>query len=470
MANIQTLSKDKRARLAAFLGSLPEETAARLFAALEADRARGGKGLPHDALLDDLRGKLIARDAAFPVRPPSAQRLFFTPFEDFLIAGRSGKKRRARIVRASIAPIWMMLTTDPACEGAARAAEGLNRALAEKSQSLPVFEARMFSEAKAGFDRLLGHSSDRAFRADLSFRLGGEGALEDLEEIRMLIDAVPHLKALQAAFRRPVATLTEEDLYELRRLYAAARADKPETAPYLLLALTGRMGAPWRALAAAHHLARAGEDEGAAVVVEILFDELESAARGLSREAETDLDAGDASFRVRHFADFADGLGAEARRLGETVVLNRIAACRDVAGESLIRFCEQSLAALRRAMPTRHAGGSSRLMSLRPDYQRALPPKVASAAREAAAFLASAEESARRLGKSEQTRPVTSDAALEVERYAGDLVAEIRAAEAEDRTMAKRLMEHVLFVAEPLLTEASIDLLRQRALAAALTA
>ncbi|HXI85816.1 MAG TPA: hypothetical protein VNH64_00045, partial [Parvularculaceae bacterium] len=159
-----------------------------------------------------------------------------------------------------------------------------------------------------------------------------------------------------------------------------------------------------------------------------------------------------------------------ARRGGDNAILNRVEACRDIAADCLARFTEQSLAALRKAMPVRHAGGSSRLAALRPDYSRALGRNTAAAAREAALFLADADDIARRLGRLPCVEGAFRDAADETRRYAGDVVVEIRAAEGDDRTAARRLMEHALDIAGPLLPPDEVALLRERALAAPHTA
>ncbi|MHA7873285.1 MAG: hypothetical protein ACX939_13125, partial [Hyphococcus sp.] len=87
-----TLTPRKREQLTAFLSGLSTPTAVKLFDALEADRVSGGRDIPHDALLDDLRHRLLARGALLPSRKPDARRLFFTPIEDFLIGGHDGRK------------------------------------------------------------------------------------------------------------------------------------------------------------------------------------------------------------------------------------------------------------------------------------------------------------------------------------------------------------------------------------------
>ena len=83
------ISPRKREQLSVFLGTLSNATALKLFAAIEADESGG---LPRDELLDDLRGQLLSRGAILPARQPDARRLFFTPFEDFLLAPMRSRK------------------------------------------------------------------------------------------------------------------------------------------------------------------------------------------------------------------------------------------------------------------------------------------------------------------------------------------------------------------------------------------
>ena len=309
------LSPTKRARLVAFLGSLPPGPAMKLFAALETDRARGGAGLPHLFLLDALRRDLVAREMKFPPRARTAERAFFAPFEDFLVPFRTGRKRRGRIARSSVPLVWALLKHDAAATNAAAAAAALDAALRENSPNLQTFEDALFATASEGFARLNAHAeADGAFRADLADRLGGPEGLEDFREIARLIGAVHHLKALQAAFPRSVRHLNEEDLYEMRRIYAAARADIGEAAPYILLQLMGRMEQPAQALRLYYHLSTARDGalgparEDAAILLESLLEDLDGSARLLERDAEGEFDAGLAELHLAHFTSFSAGL------------------------------------------------------------------------------------------------------------------------------------------------------------------
>ena len=477
------VSPRKWARLSSFLGALPPAAAARLFAALEA--APAGEGLPAGAVLQSLRARLIEEEAPFPPRRRTAQRLFFQPFADFFVSARRGRKRRARIDRASLEPIWKLTVSDAACASAARAALALDDAIARGEGDVAPPLRDLFEAAADGFAILIAHAEeDAAFRADLSARLGGAGAgdqvgaaaLHDLAEVSLLLPAAAHLLGAQETFPRPLSQLTEEDLYQARRLYARAASDAPGAAGYLLTAIAARMDAPWRAMRLYYHLMRAQDDTlpharaDAATIAETLFEDLEGLARGLERDADDDPDTEDAPARLAHFADFASGLAAEADEASDGATLARIEACRDIAAAALARFSETSLARVRRNHPVRHAGGSTRLMALRPDIERPLDRALEKEARAAARFLSKASGLAMMLERPGAASPYVDDATRETARYAGDLIAEIRAAEGDARSVARKRMEATLRAAEGLLPDHEIAVLKERANVAAVSA
>lgn len=473
------------ARLEAFLGGLTPPAAAKLFATLEQARLKGADdGLPTAAMLAALRAQLAAHRAQFPARPLTAQRLFFAPFEDFFVSSRRGRKRRARIARSTLAPLWRLVTEDAACSEARASAVALDAAIARGGADLSALTNALYATAALGLSRLVGHAeADPGFRADLGERLArgvgpqaGAAAILDLAEINLMLPAHRHLAAARAAFPKPVAALTEENLYEARALYARVSAEANEAAPYLLLSIAARMEAPWRALPLVHHIAGAEDEalaharEDADILAESLFDDLESHARQLDRDADDDLETEDTAASLSHFAEYAAGLIGEARTAGDAVAVNRAEACRDIAVGALARFCEQAHARLRTIQPVRHAGGSSRLMGLRPDIDRPLDPGAEGRAAAAATFLASAGSLARRLGRPDAVASLVADAMAETRRYAGDLVSEIRAGEGADRIAARRRMDQTLGAAEALIAPADLALIRERAAAAAVSA
>lgn len=467
------ISQRKRDQLSAFLGSLPTASALKLFAALECDRRTGGEGLPHDALLDDLRQRLLQRGAVMPARAMDAKRLFFTPFEDFFIGERTGKKRKAQITRSSLNPIWRLMMTEKTVADAALAAASLDDALREGRDGAALARA-LFIAAEAGIGRLCSRAeSDPDMLARLKEALGGVGGYQDLLELRQLLEGVEFFKQLQAMVPSASPSLSEEQFYELRTLFLSAHDQSKYAGAYVLLALKGRLEKPWRALGVYYHLARGADDrlravrEAVTALPESLFEDLEDMARALERDCAQDLEAHAAVLRTAYFADFADGLARQAAKVGDNVYINRIEACREVASGAHDRFAEQALSALRAAMPVQHGGGSSKLMSLRPDYARPITPAAVEDAADAAALIAKAPDLADRLG-ADQTfvTSIADEAAEKLHGYAKDLVIEVRAAEGVERKAARRMLDNVLMIAAPLLNSEDIGLIRDRAAAA----
>ena len=471
------LSTEKREQLTAFLGSLPTATALKVFAALEADRAAGGKELPHDEMIGKLREKLLSQDAVFPSRRQDAQRLFFTPIEDFLIGAHAGHKRKAQIARTSLNPIWRLLMTDKASNDTALAAACLDDALIAGDAS-PGLERALFIAAEASLGRLCARGDhDAQGRRNLIEDLGSEDAVEDMMELHQLMSGVDSLKALQQLIPSSTPSLTEEQFYELRALFLSAHEQTPGVGAYVLLALKGRLERPWRALGVYYHMARGADDrllsakDEVMVLPESLISDLETMARTLEADCANPLDADAAMLRVSYFADFADGMARHAAKNGDNVYLNRIEACREVAGEALDRFAEQALASLRAVLPVRHSGGSSKLASMRPDIARHIPARRFEDAADAGVLIAKSPEIAQRLGADQYfSSSIASESREQIHRFANDLVTEIRAAEGGKRKAAQRLLKNTLTVAESLLNCDEINALRDRASTASLSA
>ena len=172
--------------------------------------------------------------------------------------------------------------------------------------------------------------------------------------------------------------------------------------------------------------------------------------------------------KLAHFLDYSEGLMRQSTRAGDNVFANRIEACREVVAEAHIRFCEQALTLIRSAMPVRHAGGASRLMSLRPDISIVPDTEITEEARAAAQLLVDAVSISSRLGEDDAVADdLVAEARKQVESYLNDLVLEIRASEDERRDKAKEIFAAIVKVAEPLLNRDAVGLYRDRAAAAA---
>ncbi|MEZ5920936.1 MAG: hypothetical protein R3C60_06245 [Parvularculaceae bacterium] len=472
---------EKWARLEAFLESLPPGSAARLFETIEQGAASGDTRLPAPQMLETLRARLISRHAIFPGRPMTAERIFFAPFEDFLVTSRRGSKRRARIARSSLAPIWRLLSCDPACAEAGRAARALAAALAAGNNG-EAEETALFDAAREGARRIMLHAeNDRAYRAGLVSRLAGKkgdafgaAALRDLAEINFLLPVVHYLKEVQSAFARPLAGLTRADLEKLAGIYKRAVADDPDAALYIPLCLAGRLSAPAEALRITYFFNTefAGDQarEDAGLVANALFDDIESEARHLELDASDAVDFDSAMLRFSEFASTTQNAIDEARKEGDAVRVNRTEASRDIAAAALSLYSESAIGAIRAAEPLIHAGGSGALTGLRPDIREAANASNAERAAAAARFLVNANDIAGRLGRSSAINSLKDEAVVETRHYADDLVSEIRAALGEERRRARHAFGATMTIAAALLPASEVALFKERAAAAGVCA
>ncbi|NNL88286.1 MAG: hypothetical protein HKP25_04390 [Marinicaulis sp.] len=471
-----TISANKRRQLSAFLGSLSDATALKLFAALDIDRLSGGRDLPHDDLLSDLRTRMLERGAPLPPRIKDARRIFFTPFEDFFIGEHGEKKRSLRISRSSLAPIWDLVLSDPRLADAAQIAKEID-AKAVKYEDNAKLLPKFFYAARKGLSSLLAEVDVNAdVRRSLIQRLGSDQAVQDLREIENISHSIEFINQLHDLAPSNAPSLSEDHIYKLRSLFLDAHSQSPEAGLVVLAALKGRLERPWRALAVYYNLARSADDqlrkaqETVSLLPQHLFEDIETLARVLVYDGGGEFDADSARAKITYLCDYADGLAKEAGKVGDNVFLNRIEACREVAAEAHERFVEQAMTALRKAMPVRQAGGSSRLMSVRPDFSAPLNPTDVTAAHDAARYIASAREIIRRLGADpDYCETIANEAREKTEIYAKDLVTEIRAAEGASRRSAKIALESVLNFSAPILKSDVVGLIRDRAAAAAVS-
>ncbi|MEJ0041047.1 MAG: hypothetical protein WDM81_01915 [Rhizomicrobium sp.] len=90
------------------MGGLPEQIAARLAQAVEADRLVDGKSLPHEMILEGLRPAL--RRSTGADRTPTPLRAFCLPFEDLFTLLPRKAKQKGSIARGSVTPVWAFIS------------------------------------------------------------------------------------------------------------------------------------------------------------------------------------------------------------------------------------------------------------------------------------------------------------------------------------------------------------------------
>src|SRR5579863_51949 len=117
-------------KLRGYLRTLAPAARAMLVAELERATLRGEQAPGGELILDELRRAI--REHRQPVqRIGDAARLFFLPFEPFLIDGAADHKRLGRLARVSLDPIWEWIGRDLLPAEIKTLGEDINRALTE---------------------------------------------------------------------------------------------------------------------------------------------------------------------------------------------------------------------------------------------------------------------------------------------------------------------------------------------------
>jgi len=273
------LADQKKTQLSRFLGQVPDDVATNLAKAVEIDRLIGNTGLPHDEILNALRPQL--KKAAVVARTPTPQRFFCRPFEDLLVADTRGGKRKGRIARASIQPVWTWLGAELMPEAHAALTTGIRFAiLNNRDDDVAAKCAELWSASSSAMKKAL--VGERA-KTQAAKKLGNMGTVEDAAEIAVILGAAPTMLALQEALPRPLAALSEDYLLTLRELYDRLVASDPDAAPYIAIIAMRRLAKPHEALRLAAVVSRrtAGTVIGATdlgAAGELLFDDLEALA------------------------------------------------------------------------------------------------------------------------------------------------------------------------------------------------
>src|ERR1700693_3341340 len=121
-------------RLRDYLRKLKPEARAMLVQELERGLLRGDESSANHFVLEELRRAIRAKAQPVP-RIGDAARMFFAPFEPFLIDGPADHKRTGRIARVSLEPIWEWIGRDLMPAEAKALSEDINRALLDNDRS-----------------------------------------------------------------------------------------------------------------------------------------------------------------------------------------------------------------------------------------------------------------------------------------------------------------------------------------------
>lgn len=458
------LADQKKTQLTDFLGQVPDEIAARLARAIEIDRLVGNTGLPHDDILKALRPQLTKAGVA--PRTPSPQRFFCRPFEDLLVSEVSAKKRKGRIARASIQPVWNWLSTELIPEAHAALITRIRFAiLNSRDDEVQAKCAELWNAASAALKDALRNERTRV---QVVKKLG-PGTTEDAAEIAVVLSAAQSMLALQEIVPKPLPALTEEHTLQLRGLYDRLVEIDPDAAPYVALVTMRRLAKPYEALRLAAVVSKkttdtviSATDLGA--VGEVLFDDMETHAAKLTNIRPPDFEINSLLEHLAAFTEISSGIVKELGIRRDGAWGQRLSKTRSAVAASMEALLDRAPKEIMAALPHRSGSGFANRpqpldLSHAPDGERVVR------AMRYACLIAHTKPFAVAASFNAKLGDVTEKAATELRAVAEELLEATRAA--DKATFAEQYFEIAADLCSQVLGAEDAELLRRRARVAA---
>lgn len=459
---------DRDDELARFVQALPSAKAAELSAKIERDRLRSDNDAPAIKVLGALRPLLRASK---PPRWPTPKRLFCVPFEDLLIDGPRQKKQLGRIMRSSVEPVWRWLSQDAVAGQWKELTQAVIDATLARDETAKKRATAAMQRAGAGaLEEALNAHLGPPERHPLLRAFGNADTLEDAREMALMLAVAPKILPLQLLLPRPIAHLTEGHLNAIRTVFDDLTEHHPAQAPYLALAVMGRLEQPWEALGLARVVSRQTQDTlisatDLGIVGEVLLTDLEEAAGALASIRQDRFDADMALLKLERFTQIFAGMTRELgiRRDGRWGA--RLMKARASLAEAVTVLLTRAPAEIAQALPLHRMGAYAKGMR-KPDLSREPNPLKGAAALQWAAFLARAQRFASSGAYQAAHSSAYEEAAPPLRHYAEALLSELRTA---DRDARARVEAHLAFVerlCSELLGDEEAGRLRRRIVAA----
>ncbi len=278
-----------------------------------------GHALPHDDIMASLR-PILKRDQFERTLTPL--RLFCRPFQDLLVCSPRLVKQKGAIARTSLVPIWNWLSQTLIPEGTqVYAADVKALVLAHRVEDAVARAARFWPLAAAAIAAAL---EDGPTRSAAQKNLGDPFAVDDAGEMALLLQAGEEIEKLVALLPKPVPSLNDNLLWEVRAIYDAMAQSHPDAAPYIAVIAMNRLARPWEALRLPMLVTRKNDETLIAktdmgLVGEILFDRMDALKTSIQQTRHPHFDAERLLDEARTFADLSSNIvkEIELRREGE---------------------------------------------------------------------------------------------------------------------------------------------------------
>jgi len=366
--------QDKSGLLKAFLGGLPGPAAARLAMAVEVDRLMDGHTLPHDDIMEGLRPVLRRENYD---RTPTPLRLFCRPFQDLLSSIPRRSKQKGSIARGTLVPAWNWLNqTLLPKESAAYAAECKALVLARRPDDAVARAAKFWPVAAAAMQQAIASEAGRQAAQKI---LGNGFAVEDIQDMALLLSAGEIIEKLIELLPAPVASFHEQLVWQVREIYDRLVKDMPDVAPYVPVVVMNRLARPWEALRLPLLVTRHTDETlicktDMGLVGEILFARMDAQRNAIQATRHPMFDAESLMEDARNFADISSHIAKEIELKREGEWGKRLLAERVQIGKVMESFMDRAPREFAAALPTsrgkgadfsRHPGTEKHDMALR---------------------------------------------------------------------------------------------------------
>jgi hypothetical protein len=332
-------------RLREYLRKLKPAARSMLVQELERNLLRSDESAGNELVLQELRRAIRAETQPVP-RIGDAARLFFTPFEPFLIDGRADHKRIGRIARVSLEPIWAWIGRDLIPAEAKALSEDVNRALYAEDRTKADQVVRVLQERALLRIRefIGGIGGDEKARRRIAVQVGAPRALEDLNTILSILSMRDMLADLSRRLPAHIRAFERDQIDSVKTMFDAAVAQPslqaggvrpPDIYLYALILLMNRLAAPWQLVRIAVRAAESDEtariaETPYAVAVAIVLGETENLVGELRIELKAGRPVGSL---LKGIHDAARGLRSEMDLSVDSAWARQLAAIRaDVSG------------------------------------------------------------------------------------------------------------------------------------------
>jgi hypothetical protein len=264
-----------------YLRELKPEARELLASELERAQLRGESPPGAASILAALRSE-ARRDGRKLPRVGNPQRLFFAPFEPFLVDDAPQRRHPGRIARVCLDPIWNWICRDLMPKEAKTYGDQVSLLLAANEKNGAEQVARAFQDLveQRVSECLIAIKKDDKATQRIAGQIGIPRAIETLREFAAILRVRDALGVIGSRLPPTISNLAEAQLANVTALLDSPIGRHRDVFLYALLVVMSRLGSPWQLIrlairAAASDVAARIAETPFAVAVDVVLTDLD---------------------------------------------------------------------------------------------------------------------------------------------------------------------------------------------------